>query len=360
MSRAPEGLAPESDVYPGAPHPRLAKTLVGHAIAESALLNAYRSEKLAHAWLIGGPEGVGKATLAWRLARFILAQPDPRSAQVRAARDLGVDLEAAAVRQVVAGAHPDLAALRRHWNPQSKNFYSEIRVEDVRNALQLFQKSAGAGGWRICIVDSAEDLNRAGANALLKMIEEPPPRSLFLIVAHKPGQVLPTIRSRCRRLNLESLPPADIARIVAGLGDPWSALAQADVDGAAARANGSVREALKRVDPAASEIGAMIEAAIARLPDPDFREIHKLADAVSARGAGDAFDGLMNAIYDWLAARARGGETHGGEKGARLASIAELWDKIRAATRETETYNLDKKLHVLSVFAELSAAARRL
>src|SRR5580658_859175 len=291
MSKAPESAAQESDLYPGAPHPRFAANLVGHAAAEGELLNAYRSGKLAHAWLIGGPEGVGKATLAWRFARFILAQPDPTAARVLAANDLSVDLDASAVRQALALAHPDLAALRRSWNTQSKNFYSEIRVEDVRGALQLFQKSAGAGGWRICIVDSAEDLNRAGANALLKMIEEPPPRSLFLIVAHKPGQVLATIRSRCRRLSLESLSAGDIATVVAGLGDPWTALSPADVAGAAARAHGSVREALKRVDPAAGGTGAMIEAAIAQLPNPDFRDIHKLADAVSARGAGDSFDG---------------------------------------------------------------------
>jgi DNA polymerase-3 subunit delta' len=355
MSRAPEGAGPESDLYPGAPHPRFAISLIGHAVAEGELLNAYRSEKLPHAWLLGGPEGVGKATLAWRFARFLLTFPDPRAAQVRAAPDLRVDPQAPAARQAAALAHPDLTLLRRNWNPQSKNFYSEIRVEDVRNALQLFQKSAGAGGWRICIVDSAEDLNRAGANALLKMIEEPPPRSLFLIVAHKPGQVLPTIRSRCRRLMLDGLASDDIAQVINGFGDPWDGVEAADVSRAAARASGSVREALKRIDPAFAEIGAMIEAAIARLPEADFREIHKLADAVSARGAGDAFDGLMNALYDWLAARARGGG-----QGARLASIAELWDKIRAATREAETYNLDRKLHVLSVFAELSAAARRL
>ena len=354
MSRGSDDATPESDVYLGAPHPRFAATLIGHPAAEGELLNAYRSEKLAHAWLIGGPEGVGKATLAWRFARFILAHPDPASAQARAAHDLSVDASSPAARQAMALAHPDLAALRRNWNPKSKNFFTEISVEDVRAALQLFQKSAGAGGWRICIVDSAEDLNREGANALLKMIEEPPPRSLFLIVAHRPGNVLPTIRSRCRRLILEGLAPADIARIVAGLGDPWSAVAPGDLERAATLAGGSVRDALKRVDPAASEIGALIEAAIAQLPDADFREIHKLADAVGARGAGEAFDRLMNALYDWLAARARD------PRGASLASIAELWDKIRAATRETETYNLDRKLHVLSVFAELSAAARRL
>jgi DNA polymerase III subunit delta' len=355
MSRAPESVAPESDAYEGAPHPRFARSLIGHAAAEGEFLNAYRSQRLAHAWLLGGPEGVGKATLAWRFARFILAEPDPTSARARDAHDLAVDFEAPAVRQALALAHPDIVVLRRSWNAQAKNFYSEIRVEDVRNALQLFQKSAGAGGWRICVVDSAEDLNRAGANALLKMIEEPPPRSLFLVVAHKPGQVLPTIRSRCRRVTLEGLGPADIARVIGGLGEPWSAAAEADVSRAASSANGSVREALKRIDPASAETGAMIAAAITRLPEVDFREIHRLADVVSARGAGDAFDGLMNALYDWLSARARAGG-----QAARLASIAEVWDKIRAATREAEAYNLDKKLHVLSIFAELSAAARRL
>jgi DNA polymerase-3 subunit delta' len=354
MSRAPEGAVAESDVYPGAPHPRFAAALVGHSAAENALLNAYRSEKLAHAWLIGGQEGVGKATLAWRFARFLLVHPDPRSPQARAAHDLSVDAEAPAARQAAALAHPDLVALRRAWNPKSKDFFTEIRVEDVREALELFQKSAGAGGWRICIVDSAEDLNRNGANALLKMIEEPPPLSLFLIVTHRPGDVLPTIRSRCRRLTLGGLAPAAVARIVRGLGEPWSDVAPADLDRAAARANGSVREALRRVDPAAGEIGALIEAAVAQLPDADFRDVHRLADAVGGRGAGDAFERLMNALYDWLAARTRD------PRGASLASIAELWDKIRAATRETETYNLDRKLHVLSVFAEFSAAARRL
>jgi DNA polymerase-3 subunit delta' len=187
------------------------------------------------------------------------------------------------------------------------------------------------------------------------MIEEPPPRSLFLIVANRPGQVLPTIRSRCRRLALEPLGVADIVRVVGGLGEPWAETARETLAREAARAQGSVRATLERIDPAVAETGALIEAVVARLPEIDFRQVHRLADVVAARGAGAAFDTLMNALYDWLAERARGGG-----QAARLASIADIWDKIRAATREAEAYNIDRKLHVLSVFADLSAAARLL
>jgi len=357
LSKTARDSPPESDAYDGAPHPREAENLIGHETAEAELLDAYRAGRLAHAWLIGGPAGIGKATLAWRFARFILAHPDPSAPQVQAARDLSVSAEAPAVRQILAQAHPDVAALRRLWNADRKTFYGDIRVEDVRRALQLFQKSAGAGGWRICIVDTIEDLNRAGANALLKMIEEPPADALFLILAHRPGLALPTIRSRCRRLQLDPLSPEGIVRVVRGLGPPWSKISDNELEPAARAAAGSVREALKRIDPDRAEIEAMIEAALGELPNSDGRSVHRLADAVAARGADDAFEDFTLALYDWLAGRA---EAKAGEGAARLAPLAELWDKARAATRDAETYNLDKRLHVLSLFAELSAAARRL
>jgi DNA polymerase III subunit delta' len=347
----------ESDAYPGAPHPRDADLLIGHEAAEAELLEAYRSKRLAHSWLIGGPAGAGKATLAWRFAKFILANPDPDASATRAAKDLAVSADAPAARLIAARAHPDVASLRRMWNADRKNFYGDIRVEDVRHALQLFQKSAGAGGWRICIVDTAEDLNRAGANALLKMIEEPPARALFLILAHRPGLILPTIRSRCRRLQLEPLIPEQLAQIICGLGAPFSETNRADIERAAGRANGSVREALKRIDPDRVEIEAMIAEAVAKLPHSDGRAVHRLAEAVSGRGNEEAFEALILALYDWLAERA---QERAGEGAGRLAPIAELWDKARAATRDAEIYNLDKRLHILTLFDELSAAARRL
>ena len=223
MKKTEDGDLPEADALPGAPHPRDATSLIGHKAAEQELLSAYRGGRLAHAWLIGGREGIGKATLAWRFARFVLANPDPASAGVREARDLNVEPGHTAARLVAQLAHPDFSLIRREWQPSTKKLASEISVETVRLGLQVFQLSAAFGGWRVAIVDSAEDLNRNSANALLKMVEEPPQRSLILIVSHQPGQVLATIRSRCRRLRLDPLTPDEIVEAVV---EPRAALEQ--------------------------------------------------------------------------------------------------------------------------------------
>jgi DNA polymerase-3 subunit delta' len=353
MSKAPVAIdTPESDVYDGAPHPRFATRLVGHRAAEAEMLNAYRGGRLAHAWMIYGREGIGKATLAWRFARFALAYPDPASPEARTARDLSVPEGHPAARQLAAMAHPDFSLMRRAWDAKTKKMFTELRVDDVRAGQGVFRMASAFGGWRVVIVDAADDLNRNAANALLKMIEEPPARSLILIVAHRPGVLPPTIRSRCRRLLLEGLSTDEIAEVVRGLGAPWEAIAPAEVGAAAARADGSVREALRRLDPDARGVGALIETMVAKLPRPDFRGVHKLADAVEGRDARDAFERLTVALYDWLAARGREPSSP-----ARLEAIAALWERLRATTRETEALNLDKKLHVLAVFEEIAARA---
>ena len=213
---------PEADALAGAPHPRHVYSLIGHERAEAEMLSAYREGRLAHAWLIGGREGIGKATLAWAFARFVLANPDPTAKAVREARNLHVEPSHSAARLLAGLAHPDFALIRREWQGAAKRLASEISVEAVRQGLQVFQLSAAFGGWRIAIVDCAEDLNRSSANALLKLVEEPPQRSLILIVSHRPGQVLPTIRSRCRRLRLDPLEEHEIIKAVTALGPPWS------------------------------------------------------------------------------------------------------------------------------------------
>jgi DNA polymerase-3 subunit delta' len=344
--------AVESDAFPGAPHPRFAPRVIGQPAAERELLEAYRERRLPHAWLIGGPEGVGKATLAWSFARFLFANPDPDAPQVRAARDLSVDPANSAARHLAALAHPDFALVRRASD--GKKASSEIRVNDVRDALGVFELSAAFGGWRICLVDCAEDLNANSANALLKTIEEPPERALILIVSHRPGQVLPTIRSRCRRLRLEPLTQEGIVEVVSTLGSPWSEFERDAVESAAARADGSARHALARLSPEFRSLGAMIDAAIGGLPHPDQRAAAKLAEALAGRDMTEAFEAFHRALYGWLAAYAATAVS----SPLRAWEIGALWDRLRAAERETVAMNLDRRLHVLAVFAEIQAVAR--
>ncbi len=354
MTKTQDEEVPESDVLAGAPHPRHAFTLFGHRAAEAEMLEAYRGGRLAHAWLIGGPRGVGKATLAWRFTRFVLANPDPNAVAVLDASDLDVDPKRQPARLLAALAHPDFALIRRAWLPERKRFSSEIQVEHVRTALQVFQMSAAFGGWRICIVDCAEDLNRSSGNALLKLIEEPPQRSLILIVSHRPGRVLPTIHSRCRRIKLDPLSESETAAAIAALGPPWSEMDPAAIAKAVRRANGSVREALARLSPESEEVDALINSTIARLPRPDPRAVLKLADALAERDAAEAYDAFHRELYAWLAGYA-----------ARTASSVEraeqlggLWDRIRTAARDTDSMNLDRRLHILATFAQIAETDR--
>jgi DNA polymerase III subunit delta' len=347
--------APESDAYGDAPHPRHAGRLVGHAAAQAELLASYRSGRLPHAWLIGGPAGIGKATLAWRMARFVLANPDTSAPAVQDAPDLSVDPRHQAARLIEALAHPDFSLVRREWRPTTKNFATEIPVDAVRKATQLFHLAPAFGGWRVCIVDSADDLNRNSANALLKLIEEPPERSLFLIVAHRPGQVLPTIRSRCRKLRLEALSEDDIVQAVGGLGEPWSKASAAEVRQAAAGANGSVREALARLAPEADGVGALIEKTLASLPRSDPRAVLKLADALAGRTATEAYEAFHRSLYKRFADYALRDAT----TVVRAEELGALWDRIRQAARETDALNLDRRLHIMTLFHDIAETARR-
>jgi DNA polymerase III subunit delta' len=346
---------PEADAFPGGRHPRHATLLIGHKAAEQELLSGYREGRLAHAWLIGGREGIGKATLAWRFARFVLANPDPAATAVREARDLHVEPSHSAARLVAQLAHPDFSLIRREWQASTKKLASEISVDTVRLGLQVFQLSAAFGGWRVAIVDSAEDLNRNSANALLKMVEEPPQRSLILIVSHRPGQVPATLRSRCRRLRLDPLTEDEVVEAASRLGPPWSEAAQDKIAAAARRANGAVREALARLAPESDGAGALIDSIVAALPRPDPRAVARLADAIGGRASDEAYRAFHREVYDWLAAYAR----DLAPPFAAVEEIGGLWDRIRAAERETEALNLDRKLHVQALIAEIAATTPR-
>lgn len=350
--------APEADRFDDTPHPRQTYALFGHSAAETELLDSYRSGRLPQAFLIGGEAGIGKATLAWRLARFLLANPDPASSSCETATNLYVSPDHSVARQVAAMAHPDLFLLRRAWNEKTKKHFTDIRVDDVRHAIHIFQQAAGRGGYRICIVDSAEDLNLSGANALLKLIEEPPPLSVFLIVAHRPGQVLATIRSRCRKIALKPLGAGEIAQIVGALGPPWSEAGAAELEASITRSHGSTHHVLRLLNGGGVEFDAELRRMLHDLPEVNWRQVHALADQVSPQGASNDYDAMLATVFDWLDARVRSAAQSGEGGGARqLAPYAEVWEKATEAAREAEMLNLDKRPLVLTLFADLAAAA---
>jgi DNA polymerase-3 subunit delta' len=192
-------------------HPRKARYLLGHLAAEQRMRQAFESGKLHHAWLISGPKGIGKATLAYRFAGFALAGGDSPSG------DLGIDPQSRTAHWLASRSHPDLFVLERRWDSKTRKLKSELAVDDARLLSDFFGLTAGSGGWRVAIIDAADDLNHASANALLKLIEEPPPKCLLLLVCNQPGRLLPTIRSRCLRIDLQPLSQDETMRVLSEL-----------------------------------------------------------------------------------------------------------------------------------------------
>ncbi|MEP7029451.1 MAG: DNA polymerase III subunit delta', partial [Pseudolabrys sp.] len=280
--------------------PRETSVLFGHGDAERTLLESYQSGKIPHAWLIGGPPGIGKATLAYRLARFVLANPDPKAPIVQKAKSLGIEPDNPVARRIAAQAQGDLLVLERVINEQTGKLYTVIRVDDVRRSVSFFGSTAGEGGWRIAIVDAVDELQREGANALLKVLEEPPARTLLLLLSHAPGRELPTIRSRCRRLLLRPLEASDVANSVAAA--TGRASQDADVMTAAAAADGSVGRALRFLDGPALALRQRVLDLFAQLPDPDPRALHALGDALGG-SEPQTLHAFMDLVNGWLSDR---------------------------------------------------------
>jgi DNA polymerase-3 subunit delta' len=354
MARRPEKTAPEEDDS-GLRHPRETAVLFGHEDAERAFLAIYRSGRVPHAWLIGGEPGIGKATFAYRIARFVLAHPDP-SRVPSAAVSLALPADHRTARRIAASAHADLLVLERTISETTGKLRTVIAVDQVRRLQAFFGSTAGEGGWRVCIVDSADELKYPeGSNALLKMLEEPPPRSLFLLVSHAPGRLLPTIRSRTRRLMLRPLSQGDVVRAAAaalGADGDEGVQGQAGILAAAAAARGSVSRAIALAGGPTLALREKVSELLQALPAPDPRALHALGDQLDRdRGLTDVFVG---AVRDWLSARLDAEA----DNLPRLARIADLWERLNRAARDTETYNLERKPLVFTVFGMLADAAR--
>ena len=356
------GLA---DQVEGAPHPSQTLRLFGQGAAETALTEAFRSGRAHHAWLLTGPRGVGKATLAYRAARWLIAGHEG---------PLDMAPDHPVFRRVQAGAEPGLATLRREINPTTGNLRAQIAVEDARKLKGFAALAAPDRGWRAVIVDAADDMNVSAANALLKLIEEPPARMAFLLVSHAPGRLLPTIRSRCRTLPLRSLSPEDLT----------AALAQAapEADPASLRrlaplAEGSAGEAMRLLSVGGAEAYGRIAARFSRLPGAlDRAELFRLSDAMTGREAETAFEAETRLTGLFLARLARAGasgetppEAAEGEAEllARLSpnpAAAAIWAQLggdfAGRVEKTRGLNLDRGQMIFDTCLEIERAARKI
>jgi DNA polymerase III subunit delta' len=360
---------PEPDRLEGTPHPRDTRRLIGQGAAEAGFLEAFVSGRLHHGWMLTGPRGVGKATLAWRIARFLLATPDPGglfAPEVPQTLDVSPDHPVA--RRMAAGSESRLFVLRRPVNPDTGRLKQDITVDEVRRMKDVFRLSAPDGGRRVAIIDCADELNTSAANALLKLLEEPPEGVVMLLVTHQPARLLPTIRSRCRVLRLPPLGAQHLAEALDGAGagveDP-AALAEL--------AGGSVGAAVRLAGLDGQAVYARLIALAAEMPGLSRPQALSLAEMVQGKGAEGRFELVADLVDLMLARLARRGaighdlpEACPGEARAlaRLspdASAARLWAEaaqdLGTRLRRGRAVNLDAAALVLDLFLRLDAVA---
>ncbi len=367
---------------PGPPLPRANGLLLGQAAAEARLLEAFRSGRLPHAWLISGPRGVGKATLAYRFARFVLGQgregqggegqglfaADPAGQAEGLTGGLAMPEDSEAFRLIASASHPDLRVLERGQDDGGKPQQS-ISVDKVRASLGFVHLTPALGGWRLILVDAADDLNRNAANALLKALEEPPRNTLLLLLAHAPGRLLPTIRSRCCHLVLPPLATDEVTQL---LGRYAPELPARDAAGLAHLAEGSIGRALELASEGGLELYADLVALLAGLPRIDFAKLQALAERLGRDRSGAAFRTASDLLLWWLARLARAAalgrqpeEIVAGEGAllgrllaqGNLAQAASLWEKLHRLFGRAEAVNLDRRQVFMAAFQELEALA---
>ena len=326
------------------PHPRSVFDLLGGSVVERAFLDALDRGRLHHAWLLVGPEGVGKATFAYRAARRLLgAAPDPTSGLLGARSDDPV------CRQIMALAHPDLLVLQRHTEDGKPR--RGIPVDEARALPEFFAKSPASAPYRVAIIDSADDLNANAANAVLKTLEEPPERGVLLLVSHAPGGLLPTIRSRCRRLRFEA-PPTDLAL-------PWVAeragIGEDPAGRLLAMAQNAPGRAWRLAAAGALEADDQARALLSNLPKTDEAAVMALAESFRHPAGGEKFNLFFNRLADNIHQMARTAVTSG--EGRGLDPWAEVWEFVNALPRSVEAVNLDRADAFLTALGRLRAIA---
>jgi DNA polymerase-3 subunit delta' len=331
-----------------APPPRENARLIGHQAAQATIQDALRGGRLHHAWLITGAEGIGKATLAYRFARRLLAG---------GANALEMAPDEPAFRRVAAGTHADLLTVEREWDEKKKRMKKQIAADTARSIPPFLHLTPAEGGWRVVIVDGAEDLNAQSANALLKVLEEPPPRAILILICSAAGRLLPTIRSRCRHLALAPLNEAEMAQ---ALELYLPAMPPADRMSLAWMAEGSPGRALALAEEGGLKLAAMVGEVLEAAPDFPLLRAYEMSDALREQAAFETFMGLLQrGISSAVGASLRGTADAGQARLVATKSVLEWAETAEALGRlanETERSNMDRRQAVVAGLAMLRGA----
>lgn len=337
---------PETDRLEGFGHPRQTIRLAGQDMALARAARAIRSGHPPQGWLLAGPPGIGKATLAYRIARYMLAY----GATATGAEDLSVPEREANAIQLAAGSHPGLLVLKRGFNDAGK-LMTVLSVDVVRRLAGFFGMTSGAGGWRVAIIDSADDMNDAAANALLKLLEEPPARAMLLLLSNTPGRLLPTIRSRCQRLDLRPLDAATLEKELAQLLPDTAAAERASL---ARLSGGSIGMALQLASGDSVALAKEADRLLDHAAQPDLAAILGLADKIGRITDGlDSFATFLSeALVQRIRAKAAAGAPH-------LDRWVECLNRLNASFARTGALNLDPRQTLISAAGTLANASRR-
>lgn len=362
----------QADQLPGAGHPRHTYTLHGQDAAQADFLTAHTSDRMHHAWMITGPQGIGKATLAWRIARFVLSQPEKGGMfDAPAPTTLDVSPDHPVSRRIDALGEPSLFLARRPWDEKTKKLKQNITVDEIRKLKSFFTLSAADGGWRVAIVDSADEMNTAAANALLKVLEEPPEKVLLLLISHQPSRLLPTIRSRCRTLRCNSLAPHDLGAALAQAGFET----QSQTNQVSVLADGSVGASIELISSEGLGLYNSIVQLAGQAPRMDRQLMQTMADACVGKAAVDRYHMTLRLFAQFVARLAKFGalqpadfvEAANGEalilsKLAPNAVAARKWanllQEITARTGHARAVNLDPSSVILDMLLTFEETVR--
>lgn len=334
------GETGQVDDLDGVPSPDQNQQLIGHQSILATLTKQLNASKLPSAVLLHGPKGIGKATTAFTLARQImLATSDEPEARI--------------AEQITQGSHPNLFVLRRKVRDTGKGFYQNIRVEEVRHVQQRLRQTRGRAGHRICIIDAIDDANESAANALLKILEEPPADTLFIAISHRPGALLPTIHSRCQSHAMRGLADSDVKSVVQTV---LPGIEVEDVLDAIELSSGRPRRAIEALMLESLQVLDALRSWLNEpLAQPNGTHLKIAEDISRATDAETAF--AREVLTDWLAQEVR--QSAQSVQRKRLASATQLWDNAQTAIADADTYNLDARQMLVSLFDDVLKHCRQ-